>query len=60
MGETSITIASLLSDCGTILTKITELGTQVLNWIVSNPVMMVGFGLGIIGCAIGLVQKFRR
>ena len=59
IGE-SITMSTLLTDAGTVLTEITTLASSVITWIVGNPVTLLIFLLGIIGLAIGLVRKFTR
>lgn len=59
IGE-AITMSTLLTDAGTVLTEITTLASSVITWIVGNPVTLLIFLLGIIGLAIGLVRKFTR
>ena len=56
----TMTMTSLLTDVSTVFDKIVEIAGDVLNFIVSNPITLMGFILGIIGLAIGLVSKFRR
>lgn len=58
IAEGTITMSSLLTDAGTVLTQITSLATSVITWIVGNPVTLMVFLLGVIGLAIGLVRKF--
>ena len=46
IGE-AITMSTLLTDAGTVLTEITTLASSVITWIVGNPVTLLIFLLGV-------------
>lgn len=56
----TMSMSSLLGDVSTVFSKIVEIAGDVLDFIVSNPITLMGFIIGIIGLAIGLVARFRR
>ena len=56
----TMSMSSLLGDVSTVFSKIVEIAGSVLDFIVSNPITLMGFIIGIIGLAIGLVARFRR
>lgn len=58
MGETAITLSTILTDVGSVITSAFSWVEQPVNAITSNPLLFLGcVGVPLVGLGIGLVRR---
>lgn len=55
--ESTVTMASLLSDLGTVVTKVFEWVGTVATTIVSTPLLLLTTGFLVLGGAVGIFGR---
>ena len=53
-----VTLATVLTDIGSVFTSFTGYIADICDVIVSNPLLLVGFATSFVFVIIGLVRRF--
>ena len=53
-----VTLATVLTDIGSVFTSFTGYISDICDVIVSNPLLLVGFATSFVFVIIGLVRRF--
>ena len=53
-----ITMATILTDLGLVVTAVVGMVGEIVTEIVSNPLLLIGFGIGLLGAGVALVRRF--
>lgn len=56
-GATAVTLASVLTDIGSVFTALTGWGGSVISFITANPLLLVG---SLTGLAFGVIFGVKR
>lgn len=57
MCVTTPTVASILTDIGTIVTQAISWAGDVVTFVVSNPLIMIFCAIPLVGLGIGMVKR---
>lgn len=57
MEGTAVTLASILTDVGTIVTNALGWAGNVVDFVVDNPIVMVFVIVPLVGLGIGMVKR---
>lgn len=52
-----VTLATYIADLSTIVTKVLVWSGEVLDFIVSNPPILVPFGIIVLGASINVLKR---
>lgn len=57
MEPAAVTLASILSDVGTIVTNALGWAGDVVDFVVANPIVMIFVIIPLVGLGIGMVKR---
>lgn len=57
MEPATVTLASILTDIGSIVTQALSWAGDVVDFIVENPLIFVFVGVALVGLGIGMVKR---
>lgn len=57
MEPAAVTLATILTDIGSIVTQALSWAGDVVDFIVANPLIFVFVGVALVGLGIGMVKR---
>lgn len=57
MGETAVTLATILTDIGSVVTQAISWAGDVVDFVVARPLVMVFIAIPLVGLGIGMVKR---
>lgn len=59
-GATTVTLASILGNIGSVFTSAMEWAAAVGTAVAGNPLLLVGVVMGFVGVGVGLFRRLLR